>query len=343
MSWKDLPGVKPGVVTGDVAWSLLRHAKKHGYAIPAFNCSSTGAINAVLEAGAKLDRPIMVQFSEGDAAFFVGASLPNQCYEASVLGAVAAAHYCRLVAATYGATVFVHSDHCAKKLLPWLDGMLEADKAFFAAHGEPLFSSHMLGLSEEDHAENVQICADYLKKMAPMNLILEVEIGNDQFCSTPEDTLLVHDALAPISEKFTIAAAFGNARGVHKPGRVKLQPELLGDFQRRAKEKLGGGDRPLFLVFHGGSGAAKEQIEQALRHGVVKVSVDTDTQWAYWLGVKTFYEANEDKLQGQLGNNDGRDRPNKSYYDPRKWLREAETSMRDRAMECCKDVKNISS
>ena len=224
-SWKDIPGVKPGVVTGDVAWAIMKHAKANGYAIPAFNCISTSSCNSVLEAAAKIDRPIMIQFSEGGSAFFAGKSLPNKNKEASVLGAVAGAHYVRMVAASYGVTVFVHSDHCAKKLLPWFDGMLEADKAYFAAHGEPLFSSHMLDLSEEPDEENISICAEYLKKMAPMNLILEMEIGitggvedgvdnsgvsKDKLYSTPEDTFAVYKALSPISEKFTIAAAFEN-------------------------------------------------------------------------------------------------------------------------------------
>jgi len=354
MSWKDIPGVKPGVVTGDVAWAIMQHAKENGYAIPAFNCTTTSSCNSVLEAANKLDRPIIIQFSEGGSAFFAGKSLPNKNKEASVLGAVAGAHYVRMVAPAYGVTVFVHSDHCAKKLLPWFDGMLEADKAYFAAHGEPLFSSHMLDLSEEPHEENIGICAEYLKKMAPMNLILEMEIGitggvedgvdntgvsNDKLYSTPEDTWAVYQALSPISEKFTIAAAFGNVHGVYKPGNVKLQPELLGSFQEYAKSKLGV-DKPFFFVFHGGSGSEKADIDAALSFGVVKMNVDTDTQWAYWDGILKFYKGNEDKLQGQIGNKDGPDKPNKSYYDPRKWLREAEVAMTSRVKESCADLKN---
>jgi len=356
-SWKELPGVKAGVVTGDVAWAIMKHAKENAYAIPAFNCTSTSSVNAVLEAGAKLDRPIMIQFSEGGAAFFAGKSLSNKNKEASVLGAIAGAHYVRMVAPAYGVTVFVHSDHCAKKLLPWFDGMLEADKAYFAAHGEPLFSSHMLELSEEDHAENISICADYLKKMAPMNLILEMEIGitggvedgvdnsgvdNSKLYSTPEDTWAVYEALHPISEKFTIAAAFGNVHGVYKPGNVKLQPELLDSFQKHAAAKLGDGStKPLFFVFHGGSGSEKSDIASALGSGVVKMNVDTDTQWAYWEGILKFYKGNDDKLQGQIGNKDGPEKPNKSYYDPRKWLREAEVTMCERVQEACKDLSNV--
>jgi fructose-bisphosphate aldolase class II len=297
----------------------------------------------------------MVQFSEGGSAFYAGKSLPNDKKQASILGAVAGAHYVRMVAPAYGIPVLVHSDHCAKKLLPWFDGMLEADAAYFKQHGEPLFSSHMLDLSEEPHDENIGVCADYLKKMAPMNLILEMEIGitggvedgvdnsgvaSDKLYSTPEDVYAVYTALSPISEKFTIAAAFGNVHGVYKPGNVKLQPELLESFQKYGKEKIGV-EKPYFFVFHGGSGSEKKDIDAALDFGVVKMNVDTDTQWAYWEGIKNFYKAKEGYLQGQIGNPDGPEKPNKSYYDPRKWVREAEVSMVARVKESCADLRNV--
>merc|ERR1712232_258176 len=235
------------------------------------------------------------------------------------------------------------------------DGMLEADEAFFKAHGEPLFSSHMLDLSEEPHDENVAICAEYFKKMAPMYMILEMEIGitggvedgvdnsgvaKDKLYSTPEDTKLVWDTLSPISEKFTIAAAFGNVHGVYKAGNVKLQPELLDSFQKNLGPKVGY-DKPFFFVFHGGSGSEKQDIHNAVDFGVVKMNVDTDTQWAYWEGLLKFYKAKKDYLQGQIGNPDGADKPNKSYYDPRKWVRTSEESMRDRVIESCKDLRNV--
>jgi fructose-bisphosphate aldolase class II len=351
----DVPGMKAGVITGDVAWGLLKFAKDKGFAIPAFNCTTTSSVNSVLEAGAKLGRPVMVQFSEGGAAFFAGKSLPNGEKQASILGAVVGAHYVRHVAPAYGIPVIVHSDHCAKKLLPWFDGMLEADEAFFKAHGEPLFSSHMLDLSEEPHEENVATCAKYFKRMAPMNQILEMEIGitggvedgvdnsgvsKDKLYSTNEDTKLVWDTLSPISEKFTIAAAFGNVHGVYKPGNVKLQPELLDQFQKHLGGILGK-DKPFFFVFHGGSGSEKKDIDNAVSYGVVKMNVDTDTQWAYWEGLLKFYKAKEGYLQGQIGNPEGPDKPNKSYYDPRKWVRESEVSMRDRVCESCKDLHNV--
>mmetsp|Transcript_123414 Transcript_123414/g.227361 ORF Transcript_123414/g.227361 Transcript_123414/m.227361 type:complete len:356 (-) Transcript_123414:194-1261(-) len=355
MSYWDIPGMKAGVLVGDVAWALLKFAKEKKFAIPAFNCTSTSTVNAVLEAGMKLNRPVMIQFSEGGSAFFAGKALPNDKKQCSILGAVAGAHYTRMVAPAYGIPVFVHSDHCAKKLLPWFDGMIEADEAFFKAHGEPLFSSHMLDLSEEPHEENIGICIEYFKKMAPMNLILEMEIGitggvedgvdnsgisKDKLYSTPEDVWAVYEGLSPISEKFTIAAAFGNVHGVYKPGNVKLQPDLLDSFQKFAGAKLSQ-EKPYFFVFHGGSGSEKSDIDKALDYGVVKMNVDTDTQWAYWEGLLKFYKAKEGYLQGQIGNPEGEDKPNKSYYDPRKWVRESEVSMRDRVIESCKDLQNL--
>merc|ERR1712224_586992 len=355
MSFWDIPGMKAGVITGDLAWALLKHAKDNVYAIPAFNCTSTSTVNAVLEAGKKLNRPVMCQFSEGGAAFFAGKGLPNDKKQASILGAVVGAHYVRAVAPAYGIPVLVHSDHCAKKLLPWFDGMLEADKSFFEAHGEPLFSSHMLDLSEEPDDVNIGLCAKYFKEMAPMNLILEMEIGitggvedgvdnsgvsNDKLYSTPEDVFKVWEALAPISEKFTIAAAFGNVHGVYKAGNVVLKPELLGDYQTYAAGKLGK-PAPYFFVFHGGSGSEKHHIQTANKNGVIKVNVDTDTQWAYWEGILKFYKAKEGYLQGQIGNPEGPDKPNKSYYDPRKWIREAEVAMTKRVAESCTDLRNV--
>jgi len=357
MSFWDVPGVKAGVVTGDAAWALLKYAKDQRFAIPAFNCTSTSTVNAVLEAGKELGRPVIIQFSEGGSAFFAGKSLPNEkgVLQASILGAVVGAHYVRNVAPAYGIPVLVHSDHCAKKLLPWFDGMLEADEAFFKAHGEPLFSSHMLDLSEEPDEENISICAKYFKRMAPMNLILEMEIGitggvedgvdnsgvsKEKLYSTPQDVYKVWEGLSPISEKFTIAAAFGNVHGVYKPGNVKLRPELLDEFQKFAEKKVSA-PKPYFFVFHGGSGSEKEHIDAARSYGVVKMNVDTDTQWAYWEGVLNFYDMNEHYLQGQIGNPKGIDKPNKSYYDPRKWVRESEISMRKRVVESCEDLQNI--
>jgi len=354
-SYWDIPGMKAGVITGKVAWSLLQFCKAKGFALPSFNCTGSSSCNAVLEAAAKIGMPAYIQFSEGGACFFAGKGLPNDKgkLQASILGACAGAHYVRNVAPAYGIPVLVHSDHCAKKLLPWFDGMLEADEVFFKENGEPLFSSHMLDLSEEPHEENVGICKTYFERMAPMGLILEMEIGitggaedgvdntgvaKDKLYSTPEDTQLVWDTLSPISPMFTIAAAFGNVHGVYKPGNVKLQPELLDSFQKNLGPKVGY-EKPFFFVFHGGSGSEKSDISDAVDFGVVKMNVDTDTQWAYWEGLLKFYKAKSGYLQGQIGNPEGEDKPNKSYYDPRKWVRCSEETMRDRVVEAFKDLK----
>lgn len=353
-SFWDIPGMKPGVVTGDLAWALLKFAKAKNFAIPAFNCTSTSTCNAVLEAGKTLNRPVIIQFSEGGSAFLAGKSLENKQKQASILGAIAGACYVRSVAPAYGIPVLVHTDHCTKKQLPWFDGMLDFDESYFKANGEPLFSSHMLALSEELRDENISICKKYLERMAPMNLILEMEIGitggindgidnsgiaKDKLYSTPEDVLQVWKTLAPVSEKFTIAAAFGNVHGVYKPGNVVLKPELLDQFQQHASKILGM-EKPFLFVFHGGSGSEKKDIDAAVSYGVTKMNVDTDTQWAYWEGILNFYEGNQHYLQGQIGNPKGLDKPNKNYYDPRKWVREAEVSMVNRVIESCKALKN---
>lgn len=354
-SYWDIPKMKAGVITGDTAWTLMRYAKDKGFAMPAVNCTSTSTINSVLEAGKTLGRPVVIQFSEGGSAFFAGKSLPNAEKQASVLGAIAGAAYCRAVAPAYGIPCLSHTDHCAKKLLPWFDGMLEYDEFFYNIKKEPFFTSHMLDLSEEPPAENLSTCAQYLKRMVKVDLILEMEIGvtggvedgvdnsgvaKDKLYSTPEEVWQVYETLSPISEKFTIAAAFGNVHGVYKSGNVILRPELLGQFQEFAAKKLGK-TKPLTFVFHGGSGSEKEKIEEALGQGVVKMNVDTDTQWAYWQGLLDFYEENEHFLQGQIGNPKGLDKPNKSYYDPRKWNRESEVAMCKRVQESCKDLKNV--
>jgi len=280
--------------------------------------------------------------------------LDNKNKQASVLGAVACAHYVRLIAPAYGIPVLMHSDHCAKKLLPWFDGMLIADEEHFKETKEPLFSSHMLDLSEETHEENIALCEKYFKKMAPMNMILEMEIGitggvedgvdnsgvdNSKLYSTPEDVKMVHDKLSPISEKFTIAAAFGNVHGVYKAGNVVLQPELLNNFQKFGEEKLGS-SKPYFFVFHGGSGSTRQEIDNAVNYGVVKMNVDTDTQWAYWVGLRDFYVKSSGYLQSQIGNPEGIDSPNKKYYDPRVWVRKSEETMRDRVALACSDLNN---
>eukprot|EP01113_Clastostelium_recurvatum_P036116 TRINITY_DN510_c0_g1_i1.p1 TRINITY_DN510_c0_g1~~TRINITY_DN510_c0_g1_i1.p1 ORF type:complete len:361 (-),score=116.67 TRINITY_DN510_c0_g1_i1:87-1169(-) len=347
--------VPAGVLTGDNVRKLLKHAQEQGYAIPSINCTSTSTINAVLEAARDAKAPVMIQFSQGGSAFFAGKGLNNKNQEASIAGAVAGAHYVRGVAKLYGVPVLVHSDHCAKKLLPWFDGMLEADEAYFKAHGEPLFSSHMLDLSEESKEENIAVCRKYLERMAKINCLLEMEIGitggeedgvnnegvdNARLYTQPEDIWDIYRSFSEVTDLFTIAAAFGNVHGVYAVGNVRLHPELLGKHQAYVAEKLGKPDlkNPVFLVFHGGSGSDAKDIHTAVSHGVVKMNVDTDTQWGYWVGLKDFYEAKKGYLQGQIGNPEGPEKPNKAYYDPRVWIREAEKTMIGRVKESFKEL-----
>lgn len=342
MSLSDL--IPPGVVTGDDLMKLMKHARDNGYAIPAVNCTSSSTCNAALEAAKKNNSPVMIQVSNGGGKFFVGKDIKDP--NAAAAGSVALAMHVRSVAKYYGIPVVLHSDHCAKKLLPWFDGMLEANEDFFEKHGEPLFSSHMLDLSEEPDEENIEICKEYLIRMTKINMFLEMEIGitggeedgvnnedvdPDKLYTTPEQVYSVYQALSPISPAFSIAAAFGNVHGVYKPGNVKLAPEKLVQHQAYTKKMINSPlDKPLFLVMHGGSGSSDDEIKAAVKSGVVKMNVDTDTQWAYWNGLRNFESDKHDYLQHQIGNPDGSDKPNKKYYDPRVWIRKAEESMKER-------------
>ncbi|KAI7886709.1 fructose-bisphosphate aldolase [Lichtheimia hyalospora FSU 10163] len=349
--------VPAGVVTGDNLRKLFQYAREHKFAIPAINCTSTSTINAALEAARDIKSPIIIQFSNGGSAFVAGKGLSNKNQEASVIGAVAGAQYVRTVAKAYGIPVVIHSDHCAKKLIPWFDGMLAADEEYFKANGEPLFSSHMLDLSEEPKDENIEICLKYLKRMAPMGCLLEMEIGitggeedgvnnesvdNASLYTQPEDIWDIYKAFSEITDLFSIAAAFGNVHGVYAPGNVKLHPELLAKHQAYVKEQLkSDNDKPVFFVFHGGSGSTEQEIATAVNNGVVKMNVDTDTQWAYWVGLKDYYQAKKDYLQTQVGNPEGPNKPNKKYYDPRVFIREAEKTMIARVQQACKDLGNV--
>ncbi|KAL6600244.1 fructose-bisphosphate aldolase [Neocallimastix californiae] len=349
--------VPPGVVTGDNLRKLFKYAKEHKFAIPAVNCTSSSTVNAVLEAARDIKAPIIIQFSNGGSAFYAGKGISNKNQEASILGAVAGALHVRQVAKAYGIPVVLHSDHCAKKLLPWFDGMLKADEEYFAVHGEPLFSSHMLDLSEQPKEENISICCGYLKRMAKMNQLLEMEIGitggeedgvdnshaeKSSLYTQPEDIWDVYKAFSEITDMFTIAAAFGNVHGVYKPGNVVLAPEILGKHQEYVRKQLGcAEEKPVNFVFHGGSGSTVQEIKTALSNGVVKMNIDTDTQWAYWVGLRDFYEAKKGYLQGQIGNPEGEDKPNKKYYDPRTWIRESEKTMIKRVQEACQYLDNV--
>lgn len=335
--------VKPGVVTGDDVQKIFDAAKQHKFALPAVNCIGTDSINAVLEAASRARSPVVVQFSNGGAAFIAGKALSSQQPQfAAIQGAIAGAQHVHQMAVHYGIPVILHTDHCAKKLLPWIDGLLDAGEAWFKQYGKPLFSSHMIDLSEESLQDNIALCSEYLVRMAKLGMTLEIELGvtggeedgvdNSQVDSAalytqPEDVDYAWRTLSKISPRLTIAASFGNVHGVYKPGNVKLRPEILRDSQSYVCKQHNLPHNALNFVFHGGSGSSRDEIKQAIDYGVVKMNIDTDTQWATWEGVLHYYQSHQAYLQSQLGNPEGEDKPNKKHYDPRAWLRAGQTSM----------------
>ncbi|KUI60039.1 Fructose-bisphosphate aldolase [Cytospora mali] len=353
MGVQDVLSRKSGVIVGDDVLALFKYAREHEFAIPAVNVTSSSTVVACLEAARDAKSPIILQTSQGGAAYFAGKGVDNKDQAASIAGAIAAAHYIRSIAPIYGIPVVLHTDHCAKKLLPWLDGMLDADEAYFKLHGEPLWSSHMIDLSEEPVEWNISTTAAYLKRAAPMKQWLEMEIGitggeedgvnnedvdNNSLYTQPEDILAIVKSLEAISPYFSIAAGFGNVHGVYKPGNVKLHPELLGKHQAYVKEQLNKKeDKPVFFVFHGGSGSSKDEYLQAIKLGVVKVNLDTDMQFAYLKGIRDYVLNKKDYLLTTVGNPDGDDKPNKKYFDPRVWVREGEKTMSQRVAEALKD------
>jgi fructose-bisphosphate aldolase class II len=348
---------RKGVLTGSEAREVYAYAQEKGFAIPAVNVVGTDSANAVLEAAKDTNLPIIVQFSNGGAEFFAGKGLGNENYKASIIGAISGAKHIHTVAEAYGVSVILHTDHAAKKLLPWIDGLLDAGEVHFKRYGRPLFTSHMLDLSEETLEENVAISKEYLKRMSKLDMMIEIELGvtggeedgvdntgidNSKLYTQPEDVAYAYKELSEVSPLFTVAASFGNVHGVYKPGHVKLSPEILKNSQDYIKKEFNlESDKPVQFVFHGGSGSEIEKIHEAVDYGVVKMNIDTDTQWAFWAGVKGYIEKYNDYLQGQIGNPEGEDKPNKKYYDPRKWLREGEKSMKDRVIEAYKDLKAL--
>ncbi|WP_341206366.1 class II fructose-bisphosphate aldolase [uncultured Psychrosphaera sp.] len=345
-----------GVILGDDVQTLFNHARANQYALPAVNTVGTNSINATLEAAAKVNSPVIIQLSNGGASFFLGKGSKLQGQDAAVKGAVAAAKYVHAVADSYGVPVLLHTDHAAKKLLPWIDGLLDESEAHFKQTGKPLFSSHMIDLSEEPLEENIAICAQYLERMSKMGMTLEIELGctggeedgvdnshmdASDLYTQPEDVAYAYEELSKISDKFIIAASFGNVHGVYKPGNVVLTPEILKNSQKFVSDKFGLPHNSLNFVFHGGSGSEPEKIAESLTYGVVKMNIDTDTQWASWSGVLNYYNDKQAYLQGQIGNPDGDDKPNKKHYDPRVWLRKAEESMVIRLEQCFAELNCI--
>ena len=348
--------VKPGVISGDDVQKVFAVAKENKFALPAVNVVNTDTVNGVLEAAAKVKAPVIVQFSNGGAAFFAGKGVKLEGQGAQILGAVAGAKYVHAVAEAYGVPVILHTDHAAKKLLPWIDGLLDAGEAHFAETGKPLFSSHMLDLSEESLEENVETCAKYLERMAKMNMTIEIELGctggeedgvdnsgmdESELYTSPEDVAYAYEKLIAISPRFTIAASFGNVHGVYQAGNVVLTPTILRDSQAYVSEKFGLPANSLNFVFHGGSGSSEAEIQESIGYGVIKMNIDTDTQWATWDGVRQYEAENHDYLQGQIGNPTGESAPNKKYYDPRVWLRAGQASMVARLEKAFADLNAI--
>ena len=336
---------RAGVLFGDEVQELYRHANENNFAIPAVNVTTSSTVNAVLETARALNSPVIIQFSNGGAVNFGGKGLPTENQFAAIKGGVAGAKYVHDIAEAYGVTVVLHTDHAAKKLLPWIDGLLKAGEKFYAENGKPLYSSHMLDLSEEPIEENIEISAKYFERMEKIGMSLEIELGvtggeedgvdntdvdSSRLYTQPEEVAYAYEELSKISERFTIAAAFGNVHGVYKPGNVELTPVILKNSQTYIQEKFGTGPNPVNFVFHGGSGSTREEIREAVSYGAIKMNIDTDMQWAYWDGIRNYEAKNHDYLQGQIGNPEGDEKPNKKFYDPRAWLRKAEESMIER-------------
>ena len=348
--------IPAGVVTGDDVQTILNSARSNGFALPAANVVGTNSVNAVLETARDVNAPVILQFSNGGCRFFAGRGLGNSGERAAIAGGISGARHVHNIAALYDVRVILHTDHCAKKLLPWIDGLLDAGEAFHKAHGIPLYSSHMLDLSEEPLEENIEICKRYLERMSAMGMTLELELGitggeedgvdhtdteASRLYTQPEHVAYAYEELGKVSDKFTIAAAFGNVHGVYKPGNVQLRPKILKNCQQYIQDKYGTDDKPVHLVFHGGSGSTVEEIHEAISYGVVKFNIDTDLQWAFWSGVKDYYEENKGYLQGQIGNPEGEDKPNKSYYDPRAWLRSGEGAFKARLTKAFEDLNSM--
>ena len=350
---KILSKVKPGVVYGKDLQEIFRIAKAGKFALPAVNVVGTDSINAVMEAAKAVNSPVMIQFSNGGGVFCAGKSLSNDGQQAAIQGSISGAMHIHRMAEMYGIPVVVHTDHAAKKLLPWIDGLLDAGEKYYAQYGKPLFSSHMLDLSEEPLKENIEICKKYLTRMAKIEMTLEIELGitggeedgvdntgidSARLYTQPEDVAYAYEELSKISPNFTIAASFGNVHGVYKPGNVKLEPIILHNSQEYIQKKYGTAENPVNFVFHGGSGSEPAKIKEAISYGVIKMNIDTDTQWAFWEGVMNYYKKNEAYLQSQIGNPEGEDKPNKKYYDPRVFLREGEKSMVERLKVAFQDL-----
>ncbi|WP_413513684.1 class II fructose-bisphosphate aldolase [Myroides odoratus] len=348
--------IKPGVAFGDQVQEIFNYAKEKGFALPAVNVTSSSTINGVLETAAKLNAPVIIQFSNGGASFMAGKGLSNENQKSAIVGAIAGAKHVHTLAEAYGVPVILHTDHCAKKLLPWIDGLLDASEEHMANYGKPLFSSHMIDLSEEPIKENIEISKKYLERMDKMGMTLEIELGitggeedgvdnsdvdSSKLYTQPDEVAYAYEELSKISPRFTIAAAFGNVHGVYKPGNVKLTPIILKNSQEYVAKKFNLGNNPVDFVFHGGSGSSLEEIREAISYGVIKMNIDTDLQFAYTEGIRDYMTSKIEYLKTQIGNPEGADVPNKKYYDPRTWVRQGEVTFNTRLEEAFKDLNNV--
>ena len=351
-----MSSIKPGVATGNDVQEIFKLAKSKEFALPAVNVISSSSINAVLETAKELNAPVIIQFSNGGAVFNAGKGLDNENQSAAIAGAIAGAKHVHTMAKAYGVPVILHTDHCAKKLLPWLDGLIEASEINFKEKGYPLFSSHMIDLSEESIEENMAICKKYLERMSKIGMTLEIELGitggeedgvdntdvdDSKLYTQPEEVAYAYEQLIQVSDKFTVAAAFGNVHGVYKPGNVKLTPKILKNSQEFISKKHNLEHNYIDFVFHGGSGSSVEEIREGISYGVIKMNIDTDLQYAYMEGVRDYFNDKSQYLKTQIGNPDGEDVPNKKHYDPRKWVREAELTFIERLKQAFKDLNNI--
>ncbi|NND15781.1 MAG: class II fructose-bisphosphate aldolase [Eudoraea sp.] len=348
--------IKPGVATGDQVQEIFNYAKQNAFALPAVNVIGSNTVNAVMETAAELNSPVIIQFSNGGAQFNAGKGLSNEGQKAAIKGAIAGARHIHELAAAYGASVILHTDHCAKKLLPWIDGLLDASEAHYALTGKSLYSSHMIDLSEEPIEENIEICKTYLERMSKLDMTLEIELGitggeedgvdntdvdDSKLYTQPEEVAYAYEELIKISPRFTVAAAFGNVHGVYKPGNVKLTPKILRNSQTYVSEKFSLPENSIDFVFHGGSGSTLEEIREAIGYGVIKMNIDTDLQYAFMTGVRDYVQDKNAYLQSQIGNPEGADVPNKKQYDPRVWLREGEKTFVARLKQAFEDLNNV--
>jgi len=348
--------IKPGVATGDEVQRIFEYAKQKGFALPAVNVTSSSTVNAVMETAARLNSPVIIQFSNGGGQFFAGKGLSNENERAAIAGSIAGAKHVHELAELYGAVVILHTDHCAKNLLPWIDGLLDASEKFYTETGKSLYSSHMIDLSEEPIQENIELCKKYLTRMSKIGMTLEIELGitggeedgvdnssvdASKLYTQPEEVAFAYEELLKVSNKFTIAAAFGNVHGVYKPGNVVLTPKILKNSQQFVQQKYGTDHNPINFVFHGGSGSTLEEIREAIGYGVIKMNIDTDLQFAFTEGVRDYIVNKADYLRNQIGNPEGDEQPNKKYYDPRKWLREGELTFIKRLEQAFSDLNNV--